>query len=217
MSTFSSLLQVLTNPAHLRSLLSFNSKGYLNDIGWFKAFDSKSPVDRDGNPIPWVTYSFIDFIKDRLGKQHTVFEFGSGNSTFFYAKYAGVVVSVEHDKEWYDKIEKSEDKPENSELIYTELVRGGDYCQMPIKLEEKFDIIIVDGRDRVNCCKQAVEALSPGGVVVLDDSEREVYTEGVNFLIGKGFKHLPFSGISPGLFYRKSTSVFYKPENCLGI
>jgi hypothetical protein len=217
LSTFSSLLQVLSNPAHLRSLLSFDKKGYLEDIGWFKAFDSKSPVDHDGNPIPWVTYSFIDFIKERLNKQHTVFEFGSGNSTYFYAKYAGIVVSVEHDKEWFEKIEKSEAKPENSELIFCELVRGGDYCHMPLKLEEKFDIVIVDGRDRVNCCKQAVEALSDNGVVVLDDSERNDYKEGVEFLISKGFKHLLFSGISPGLFYRKSTSVFYKTDNCLDI
>jgi SAM-dependent methyltransferase len=215
LSTFSSLLKVLTNPSHLRALLSYDKKGYLNDIGWFKAFDSRSPVDQDGNPIPWVTYSFIDFIKTRLGKEHTVFEFGSGNSTFFYAKYAGVVVSVEHDKEWFDKISGS--KPENSEMIFTELVRGADYCQMPIKLAEKFDIIIVDGRDRVNCCKQAVDALTENGVVVLDDSEREDYKEGVDFLITKGFRHLLFSGISPGLFYRKSTSVFYKPNNCLGI
>jgi SAM-dependent methyltransferase len=217
LSTFSSLLKVLTNPKHLRALLSFNNKGYLADIGWFKAFDNMSPVDKDGNAIPWVTYSFIDFIKTRLDKQHAVFEFGSGNSTYFYAKYAGLVVSVEHDKEWYDKIEKSDAKPENSELIYCELVRDGDYCRMPLKLEEKFDIIIVDGRDRVNCCKQSVDALTPGGVVVLDDSEREAYSEGVEFLLSKGFKHLPFSGISPGLFYLKSTSVFYKADNCLGI
>ena len=217
MSTFTSLIKVLTNPSHLRALLSFNKKGYLEDIGWFKAFDSRSPVDQNGSPIPWVTYSFIDFIKTRLTKEHTVFEFGSGNSTYFYAKYAGVVVSVEHDKKWFDKIEKSTDKPDNSELIYCELQRDGDYCRMPVKLDEKFDIIIVDGRDRVNCCKQAVEALTPNGVVVLDDSEREVYKEGVNFLLSKGFKHLLLSGISPGLFYRKSTSVFYKPDNCLDI
>jgi SAM-dependent methyltransferase len=217
LSTFSSLLQVLSKPARLRSLLSFNKKGYLDDVGWFEAFDSKSPIDRDGNPIPWVTYSFIDFIKGRLNKQHTVFEFGSGNSTYFYAKYAGRVVSVEHDKAWFEKIETSKAKPDNSKLIYCELVSDGDYCRKPVKLEEKFDIIIVDGRDRVNCCKQAVEALTSDGVVVLDDSERDVYKEGVDFLINKGFKHLLFSGISPGLFYRKSTSVFYKAENCLSI
>jgi hypothetical protein len=209
------LVKVFTSPKRLRTLLSFNDKGYLHEIGWFKALDTKTPVDRGNNPIPWVTYSFIDFIKERLNKQHTVFEFGSGNSTYFYAKYAGVVVSVEHDKEWYDKIVNT--KPENAELIYCELVRDGDYCRVPLKLEEKFDIIIVDGRDRVNCCKQAVNAVSANGVIVLDDSEREFYNEGINFLINNGFKHLSFSGISPGLFYRKSTSVFYKPDNCLGI
>lgn len=217
MSTFSSLIKVLTNPSHLRALLSFDKKGYLADIGWFKAFDTKSPVDGDGNPIPWVTYSFIDFIKTRLTKQHTVFEFGSGNSTYFYSKYAGEVVSVEHDKEWYNKIDSSAAKPDNSELIYCELIRGGDYCRMPLKLNKKFDIIIVDGRDRVNCCKQGISALTSNGVMVLDDSEREDYKKGVDFLLSQGFKHLLLSGISPGLFYRKSTSVFYKADNCLDI
>ncbi|TWR30347.1 FkbM family methyltransferase [Mucilaginibacter pallidiroseus] len=215
MSTISSLIKVLFKPAHLRALLSYDSKGYLTDIGWFNAFDSKSPVDEQGNPIPWVTYSFIDFIKTRISKEHAIFEFGSGNSTLFYAKYAGIVVSVEHDKEWYEKI--SATKPDNSEMIYTELVRGGEYCQVPVKLQEKFDVIIVDGRDRVNCCIQAVNALSDNGVVVLDDSERADYKDGIEFLVAHGFKELPFSGISPGLFYRKSTSVFYKPNNCLGI
>jgi hypothetical protein len=209
------LFKVFSSPKRLRTLLSFNDKGYLDEVGWFNAFDSKSPVDQDNNPIPWVTYSFIDFIKERLKKQHTVFEFGSGNSTYFYAKHAGIVVSVEHDKEWYDKIVKT--KPENAELIYCELVRDGDYCRMPIKLEETFDIIIVDGRDRVNCCKQAVKAVSANGVIVLDDSERDFYKEGIAFLISNGFKELSFTGISPGLFYRKATSVFYRPENCLNI
>lgn len=215
MSKFKSLLNVLSKPERLKALLSYNEKGYLTDIGWFKAFDTKSPVDKDGNPIPWVTYSFIDFITPRLNKHQAVFEFGSGNSTFFYAKYAGMVVSVEHDKEWYEKINVQ--KPGNSEMIYCELVPDGDYCRMPIKLEELFDVVIVDGRDRVNCCKQAVNVLTPAGVIVLDDSERAKYREAIDFLTKAGFKHLPFSGISPGLFYNKSTSVFYKEGNCLGI
>ncbi|MES2278243.1 MAG: class I SAM-dependent methyltransferase [Bacteroidota bacterium] len=215
MSNFSSIIELLAKPARLRSLLSFNKKGYLREIGWFSAFDGRSPVDKHGNPIPWVTYSFIDFIRERIQKQHTVFEFGSGNSTYFYAKYAGKVVSVEHDQEWYDKIVNT--KPENAEMIFTELKTDGDYCRMPLKLDQKFDIIIVDGRDRVNCCKQAVDAVTPGGVVVLDDSEREFYNDGVAFLKEKGFKQLSFSGISPGLFYNKATSVFYRADNCLGI
>lgn len=215
MSNISQLINLFSQPDRLRSLLSFNSKGYLAEIGWFKSFDAKKPVNGNGNPIPWVTYSFIDFIQGRINKDLTIFEYGSGNSTFFYARYAGIVVSVEHDKEWFDTMMK--DRPNNSEIIFCELERGGDYSRMPNKLEEKFDLVIVDGRDRVNCCKQAVNALTPGGVIVLDDSERAFYQEGVDFLIANGFKHLPFSGISPGLFYLKSTSVFYKADNCLGI
>src|ERR1700739_2305167 len=121
MGTLKLLYKVLTSSRRVRTMLSFSEKGYLDELGWFDAYDRKEPVDQDNNPIPWVTYSFIDFIKERLKTQHTVFEFGSGNSTFFYAKYAGIVVSVEHDKEWFDKILSS--KPENAELIYCELVR----------------------------------------------------------------------------------------------
>ena len=205
----------LFKSGRLRALLSFGVKGYLAEIGWFKAFQTKSPVDQDGNPIPWVTYSFIDFISDRIKKDHTIFEFGSGNSTWFYARNAGRVVSVEHDKAWYNKILNT--KPENSEMIYCELEPNGAYSRMPVERGERFDIIIVDGRDRVNCCINCLPALSDRGVVVLDDSEREFYAPAVKFLLENGFKHLSFSGISPGLFYRKSTSVFYKPNNCLEV
>lgn len=205
----------LLSPARVKALLSFGIKGYLSEIGWFKSFDSKSPVDGHSEPIPWVTYSFIDFIADRIKKEHVIFEFGSGNSTFYYAKRASKVVSVEHDKSWFDKISAA--KPANSEMIFCELKPAGDYCKMPVSMGQKFDIIIVDGRDRVNCCYQSLAALSESGVLVLDDSEREKYSDAIIFLNKEGFKELSFSGISPGLFYRKSTSVFYKANNCLGI
>jgi precorrin-6B methylase 2 len=102
-------------------------------------------------------------------------------------------------------------------MIFCELHAGGQYSKMPASMGLKFDIIIVDGRDRVNCCLQSLTALTDQGVVVLDDSERENYTEAIHFFQKKGFKELSFSGISPGLFYRKSTSVFYRAENCLDI
>lgn len=205
----------LISPARIKALLSFGVKGYLSEIGWFKSFKTKSPVDRNAEPIPWVTYSFIDFIAERIQKEHTVFEFGSGNSTLYYAKRALKVVSVEHDKAWFDKISAS--KPSNSQMIFCELQKDGDYSKMPASMGLKFDIIIVDGRDRVNCCYHSLSALSDGGVVVLDDSERENYAAAISFFKKEGFKELSFSGISPGLFYRKSTSVFYKDNNCLGI
>ena len=215
MSTLKALATLIAKPNRLNALLSYGHKGYLANIGWFKAFDTQQAIDANGEALPWVTYSFIDFIKDRLNKKQKVFEYGSGSSTLFYAKRVDRVVSVEHDENWFNKILNT--KPQNAEMIFTKLERGGEYSKKAALLGEKFDIIIVDGRDRVNCCKESIHALSPSGVMVLDDSERPEYNEARLFLKENGFKELSFSGISPGLFYLKATSVFYKTENCLGI
>lgn len=205
----------LFNPSKLRTLLSLGFKGYLADVGWFKALETKSAVDEHGEPIPWVTYSFIDFIKDRIGKQHDIFEFGCGNSTLFYAKHAKSVTSVEHDKAWFER--NANIKLPNVKMIYCELVRGGDYSKSAVTTEQKFNIIIVDGRDRVNCCKESILSLTEDGIIVLDNSERPDYAEAFTFFKEKGFKHLPFTGMSPGVTTFNRTSVFYKSNNCLGI
>ena len=119
----------------LKALLSFGTKGYLADIGWIRSFDTGAPVDAEGVSLPWVTYSFIDFIKDRITKKHLVFEFGSGNSTLFYAERAKHVVSVEHHQAWYDQIKSV--SPKNAELIFCELVPNGAYSKMPITTQKK--------------------------------------------------------------------------------
>lgn len=205
----------LLQPAKLKVLLSLGFKGYLADKGWFDAHKTKSAIDENGNAIPWVTYSFIDFIKDRITKEHNIFEFGSGNSTIFYAKLAGSVYSVEHDKDWFERSSKI--NLPNVKMIQCDLVPGGAYCKSAAPTGKKFHVIIVDGRDRVNCCKQAVESLAENGVIVLDDSERAEYAEAHVFLKAKGFKYLPFSGMAPGVIISKYTSIFYKPDNCLYI
>ncbi len=215
MSKLKAIANLITKPKRLNALLSYGHKGYLANIGWFKAFDNQQAVDGSGLPLPWVTYSFIDFIKPRLNKNLSVFEYGSGNSTLFYANKVGKVVSVEHNQEWFNHIVKA--KASNAEMIFTPLEKDGEYAKKAGLMSQKFDIIIVDGRDRVNCCKYSVAALSPNGVLVLDDSEREIYEKARVFLTENGFKELPFTGISPGLFYNKTTSVFYKVDNCLCI
>jgi len=205
----------LFNPSKLRTLLSLGFKGYLADQGWFKARETKSAVDQHGEAIPWVTYAFIDFIKDRITKQHDIFEFGCGNSTIFYAKNANSVTAVEHDKAWYER--NAAIRIPNVEMIYCGLVRGGAYSKSAVTTGKKFNIIIVDGRDRVNCCKESVLSLTEDGVIVLDNSERPDYAEAFTFFKAKGFKHLPFTGMSPGVTTSNCTSVFYKSNNCLGI
>jgi len=209
------LSQLVTEPSVLRLLLSLRNTGYLIDIGWFEAFKSGSSINKNLEPVPWVTYPFIDFIEGRLNKTMKVFEYGSGFSTLFYTERTLSVTSVEHNADWFEKMKSL--VPPNSDIIYCEDDIDGFYSKAVRTKGEQYDLIIVDANDRVNCTKQALSALSDSGVIILDDSEREEYGEGFDFMTSNNFKHLDFSGISPGCFIRKATTVFYRHNNCLNI
>lgn len=192
-----------------------DENSYLKETGWWNSYIAKVPIGPDNEPLPWVTHSFIDFISDRLNKNMDIFEYGSGYSTFFYSKKVKSVTSVEHAREWHDKLKNK--LPKNINLIYQESVSDATYCMLAASSGKKFDMIIVDGFFRVNCIKNSYKALEDDGVVILDDSERVEYQEGVRFLEQSCFKHIDFWGISPGFFNRMCTTVFYKDNNCLGI
>jgi len=191
------------------------NKGFLHDIGWISSYKTQTPVNINIQPIPWVTYSFISYIENRLNKSMNIFEYGSGNSTLYYAEKVNHIISVEHDKNWFEKLLGN--IPENVQLIHCELQYGGDYCKTIVSTDSKYSIIIVDGRDRVNCILNSTLSLSHDGVLILDDSEREEYQNGVIHLKQLGYKELDFWGIAPGIFYNKCTSIFYRDNNCLGI
>ena len=143
-----------------------------------------------------------------------ILEFGSGNSTIFLAERVKKVTSLEHSKEWYQKI--SGKVSANVESILTSPFSAQDYLQ-PLIEETKFDVIIVDGLFRNECIKASLKHLSEVGIIILDDSERTDYAEGISSLIKNGFRQINFSGIAPGIFFRKCTAIFYKDINCLSI
>ena len=211
----SKIVKLLKCLYDLKLLCSLKHTGLLFDSGWWESRKRNLPVDRQGNPLPWLTYSFIYFISERLSKKMEIFEFGSGNSTLWYAEKVMHVASIEHDEKWYKKIKKM--IPDNVEIYFQRLVYSEDYFNFPNAIGKKFDIIIIDGRNRVNCMKNSIHSLKDNGIIILDDSEREQYQQGINYLIQNEFKRIDFWGISPGCLYKKCTSVFYKNENCLKI
>ena len=144
----------------------------------------------------------------------TLFEFGSGNSTRFWSKHVASVISCEHDLEWYEKTRQT--LPANVKLIHRELA-SGNYPTAIHEFDQQFDIIIIDGRERVACMKQSVQKLTPDGIIVLDNSKRERYEEGVDFLHSHGFRQIDFYGMAPISIYPSCTSIFYRPNNCLNI
>ena len=213
------LIKLIFEPRLLRALVFARHNGYLVDTGWNNSFVSKEPLDKNGKPIPWLTYPAISFLSDRLSINNDIslFEYGSGNSTIYYSLRVKKVIAVEHNKEWFDKIKNRLNK--NAEIIFKEVDedRDGDYSRTIKSTNEKFNIVIIDAEERVNCIKNCCDSLTEDGVIILDDSERKEYTDGIEFLSRKGFKRLDFYGIAAGIMYQKSTSIFYRKLNCLNI
>jgi len=211
----STFLKLLFEPRVLKLLISFRSFGYLLETGWFNSFKKGKPVDREFKPLPWFTYPSIDFLKEKLKSSHTVLEFGSGNSTLFFAEVVKRVVSFEHNTEWYEKLLPK--APQNVELITASDGSSKEYLDGLKNLSEKFDLVIVDGLFRKACLSESLNLITDNGIIILDDSERNEYIDGIKFLLEKGMKRLDFSGIAPGVFFRKRTTFFYRERNVFNI
>ncbi len=188
---------------------------YLHESGWIESLKRGYPCDKQGDEVPWMNYSVIAILKERLNKSMRMFEYGSGYSTLFYAKLVSDVVAVEYDKRWLDHI--SQRSPENVQWIYKANDTNGDYCRAITEFENQFDVVIVDGRDRVNCVKQLVSKLSDVGIFLLDDSRREKYAEAFEYAAGEGFRALNIEGVKPTGRKIDRTTVFYRDGNCLGL
>lgn len=199
----------------LYGLYSLSRKGPLRDDGWFRSFAEQESLDRDGRPLPYITYSAIEFLSPRIRPDMSIFEYGSGASTLWWAERARSVISCEHSAEWHRKMVAR--VPRNVTMIYCPLEYGGAYCKAITEYENQFDIVSIDGRDRVNCAQNCLGALKPDGVVLWDNSNREVYEMGYRFLRERSFRKIEFVGMCPIINDKSETSVFYRPRNCLGI
>lgn len=196
-------------------LASLNWMPYLDEIGWIRSAKEKMPVEQSGDPLPWYTYPAIKFLGPKIQPGLTVFEYGSGNSTLWWADKVAYVTSCEHDEEWSESVKKRIQP--NVEYIHCELEYGGEYSKVIRRYKDMFDVVVIDGRDRVNCAKNSLDALRKDGVIVWDNSDRDIYKEGYAYLEQNGFKRIDFWGIGPINIYGWCTSVFYRTDNCFSL
>ena len=127
----------------------------------------------------------IDFVHSSIHLDSSVLEYGSGRSTIELSRIAKSVVSVEHQAAWYDELNKT--LPDNVSLIlaepdldYTEGTHDGTYeefetyIKSPVK-HGPFDVIIIDGRARVDCAKLCTQLAHEKSYIFVHDFEREEY------------------------------------------
>jgi hypothetical protein len=141
---------------------------------------------------PWMEDYDIEILEDALlsfgNKKIDVLEWGSGGSTVYFTRFLKTHVvdyswlSIEYDKVWFDKIRNILMNDTFTELVLFNLdynnpssINRDEYVSFPRKLGKKYDIIIVDGRQRARCLIEAKFLLKPNGLVFLHDAERTKY------------------------------------------
>jgi hypothetical protein len=200
-------------------LIILNKNSFLWASGWMNSVECKKPVDISGNPVPWMNYSFVNFIFPKLKPDFKIFEYGSGNSTLYFAKFVSEVYSVEHNIEWYDLMKSN--LPSNALIFHINSDINDQYANASLTLKKNFDLIIVDAIDRTNCLLNSIDALTPNGVIILDDSHSSRDCGDLDTIFNelkiKGFSFLTISGLKPFSPDFASTTIFYRQNNCLGI
>jgi predicted O-methyltransferase YrrM len=180
----------------------------------YVATASKAPLDVQ---MPWFSWPAIEFLREVIGANSRVFEYGSGGSTFFCAQRAKMIRSVEDDPQWFRLIKSridisglqnvtylhaSSDRQSGQRYIDTDFVKA---------LDEPFDAIIIDGSEnwpdeivRTDCFQHARNYVAPGGLIVMDDAWRydgKIADHGAKMV-------RRFEGVGPGRYGVTRTDVY---------
>lgn len=196
---------------HLRTLFAIHDVADLAemDLAWW-SYPAMRRVD--------------EFLAERPGAR--VFEFGAGASTLWLAKRAGEVDSVEHDTKFVAyvqelladtpgvKLHAVAPTPATAETTIRSARHGhenldfGDYVATIDQVGGPFDLVVVDGRARVDAFRRALDHLKDDGVVVFDNIKRKRYWDVISRLPGLRIELL--KGGTPALPYPTTTGLIWR-------
>jgi hypothetical protein len=108
------------------------------EYGQWRTIKNWECVDKKGEPIPWFTYPAIEYLSHLDLSEFSVFEYGSGYSTLFWLKRVKEIISVEHDKGWYEQIRKNINGIHKIKYFLLENVE--DYINSLTQQKRSFDI-----------------------------------------------------------------------------
>lgn len=123
---------------------------------------------------PWFVPDAVHFLESLLTRDLKVFEWGSGRSTVWLAMHGAHVTSVETDRHWFEDVSREVDQRGLQSLVDLHLTdaTGKDYADIIRSCGGPFDLVIVDGIDRVDCLAAVSAFVKSDGVIVVDNADR---------------------------------------------
>lgn len=197
---------------HCIARIEASNSGYLDQVGWIRTRAERIARDTSGEPMPWFTYPALHFLRERVKPEWRILEFGAGMGTLWWSRHVREAVAIEHDADWADHVTNKC----NARLIRVSAGSADDYLRSALS-SGTYSVVIVDGIFRNECLAVAPSLLDDGGVIVLDDAQREEYRPAVEALRGQGFKLLPLHGPQPVSKHPGCTAILYRDVNVLGL
>jgi len=181
-------------------------------------------MDLVAERIPWIVFESADWLRSVIKSDWKILEWGSGGSTSFFLSQTRHLVTVEHNSDWCKKVVDYV----NDYNLYTDWdlflrppvdepsrvisfrAKGSfkKYAQVVLKYHN-LDLVFVDGRARKWCSWLAASRITPGGYLMLDNSERLDYKSIFKFL--KNWQKQNFIGHGPLTSRIWQTTVWQKP------
>lgn len=142
--------------------------------------------------LPWLRPMATEYIKCLLPQGASIFEWGMGASTIWFARQKHSVASFELDPEWYKQVGERVVKENLMPFVqpyYFGIIKGLNSPNIQMYADAilsatfgKFDLILVDGRNRCRCLANARSKVKVGGMLCLDNSERPEYAKAIALL-----------------------------------
>lgn len=165
---------------------------------------------------PEMLLEAVQYVNAFVGDDTLAFEYGSGYSTVWLAQRVDSLVSVEHDPQWWLETNRALESEglDNVDLV---LVDHEDHMAQVIHDYGMFDLILVDclDRQRNEAVKRAISHLSPGGLLVLDDSQWAMLELARKLLDATGWERVVFTGDhkrKDGTVRPHKTTIYRRPN-----
>ncbi len=121
---------------------------------------------------PWLVPEAVRFLDQWLRPTDVLVEFGSGRSTLWFARRAGRIISVDHDRRWYERVRGRIGSvgASNVDSFLADPAAETYIAAAETALDGPADVILVDGACRDACAVWALDRLRPGGLIIVDNA-----------------------------------------------
>jgi hypothetical protein len=158
--------------------------------------------------MPWITLQAKSLLEKYLKKSDRVFEYGGGGSTLFLLPLVAELITVEHNAEWFQRLSELIGQsgfknwqgfyvpPQKAEpLVLADKSDPAHYVSADPEFsgynffayasaidsypDDYFAAVLVDGRARPSCAAHALRKIRRGGLLVIDNIERDYYLRSI--------------------------------------